>query len=336
MRITQVIVTDAFAGTERYVVEVSGELSRRGHDVAVIGGQPANMRRLLPDDVSWTPAPAAKPAVRALVGGGRRDLVHSHDAKSDFVVAMAAPATRGVRVSTRHLTVRRGYSSTAVRLAPLVRRAMRCELAVSAFVAGAVESRVDEVIVNGVRPVADVTTPRQPVVLVAQRFAPEKATGLALDAWAASGLGDRGWRLQMAGDGPQRGELETRAAQLPGVELLGWVDDLEPLLACASILLAPAPSEPCGLTVLEAMAHGLPVVATDSGGHVETVAREPTAALFAAGDASGAAGHLVRLASDEPARAAYGEALRTLQRRELTLSRHVDRLEAAYARARCS
>lgn len=333
LRITQVIVTDAFAGTERYAIEIGSELARRGHDVRVVGGAAGAMQRLLPPEVGWRPGSTAPQAVRELVRGGRRDIVHSHITKADFAAMMAAPATGGARISTRHITARRGWSPTAARLARVVRAGLAQELAVSAFVADAVETTVDQVVVNGVRSVPDVTAGRERVVLVAQRLAAEKETLLALHAWAASGLAERGWELQVAGDGPQRDEVAAAAESVPGVRLLGWVDDMDRLLDSAAILLAPASAEPCGLTVLEAMAHGLPVVAPHSGGPLETLGRLPGAATFAAGDVAGAAAQLRRLADDDDARAAYGIALRTLQRRELTLEVHVDRLESIYLAA---
>lgn len=333
LRITQVLATDRFAGTERYVVEVGAELSRRGHAVQVVGGEPVAMRRLLPPAVRWRAGGSARTALAALATGGRCDVVHSHITRADFVAAMAAPLTGGARISTRHITARRGYSPLAASLAGPVRRGLRREIAVSNFVATTVETAVDEVLVNGVAPVPDQPGPRERTVLVAQRLAAEKGTDVALRAFARSGLARQGWQLLVAGDGDQRAALERQAAGLDGVRFLGWVDDLQPLLASAGLLLAPAPAEPCGLTVLEAMAHGLPVVAAGSGGHLETVGREPGAALFPAGDEGGAATQLSRLATDETGRDRYARSLRDLQRRELTLARHVDRLEEIYARA---
>lgn len=330
LRVSHVVVTDAFAGTERYALEIGGELARRGHDVQIVGGAPTTMQRLLPPAVTWRPGATAPQAVRSLVRGGRRDIVHSHITKADFAVAMAAPATGGARVSTRHITARRGYGAAAARLARVVRAGLAQELAVSSFVADAVETRVDRVLVNGVQPIPDSAAPRDRVVLVAQRLAAEKETLLALRVWAASGLAARGWELHVAGDGPQREELAAAAREVPGVRLLGWVDDLDRLLSTSGILLAPAPAEPCGLTLLEAMAHGLAIVAPHSGGNVETLGRLPGAATFDAGDLNGAVSQLVRLADDDHARVRYGNELRALQRRELTLAGHVDRLESIY------
>lgn len=333
MRIAEVVTTGSFAGTERYAVEVGAELARRGHDVLVVGGEPVVMQRIVVPPVTWAPGATPAEALRSLVKGGRRDIVHSHITKADFVALAAAPVVGGARISTRHITARRGYGAPAARLAKVVRWAMARELAVSQFVADAVESPVDTVILNGVEPVPDVTTGRERTVLVAQRLEGEKQTDVALAAWAAAGLGRQGWRLAIAGSGGQETALRAQAAALgvaDDIDWLGWVDDLGARMRRAGILLAPAPAEPCGLTVLEAMAAGLPVVAPHSGGNPETLGQLPAAATFDPGDTAGAAAQLLRLVDDDAERERYGRALRELQRERLTLGRHVDQLETVY------
>lgn len=333
LRITEVVTTDVFAGTERYVADVSRELSRRGHEVTVVGGDPAPMIRATGPSVRWLPGASTRAAVRSLARGGARDVVHSHMTKADFVALATAPATRGARVSTRHITVPRGYSPAARRIAPLVRRSLSTELAVSEWSSQQLEHPADAVVLNGVASVPDSTVTRERLVVVAQRLAPEKDTTTALGAFAMSGLAGHGWRLQIAGSGveePTLRRLATAHGIAANTDFLGWVDDVDDLYDRAAILLAPAPTEPCGLTVIEAMAHGLPVVAAAAGGHLETVGQHHDAALFPSGDVRAAADQLARLAADPVARDAYGTALRTLQRERLTIGAHVDRLEQVY------
>lgn len=333
LRITQVVATEQFAGTERYVVEVGGELARRGHDVVVVGGQASAMQRLLPGSVRWYPGASLSNVVSVLARGGRRDIVHSHITRADFASLAAAPLTGGRRVSTRHITAPRGYSAAAKRAARPLRALLACEIAVSGFVSDQLDVPADVVLLNGVRNEEPVTCARRPVVLIAQRLAPEKDTATALRAWASSGLAGQGWRMEIAGEGPERAALERLAGELGitgSCTFLGWLDDPTAALRMSSILFAPAPAEPCGLTVLEAMAVGTPVVAAGSGGHEETVGRVPGAALFPPGDDEAAAAHLVRLAGDGACRAAYSSALRRRQRGLLSIDAHVDRLERLY------
>jgi len=90
------------------------------------------------------------------------------------------------------------------------------------------------------------------------------------------------------------------------------------------MLLAPTPIEAFGLSVLEAMSHGLPVVAAGAGGHLETVGSTPGAALFAPGDAAAAARQLARLITDPRDRRRYGDALRERQRTLFTAERQTE------------
>jgi glycosyltransferase involved in cell wall biosynthesis len=172
-------------------------------------------------------------------------------------------------------------------------------------------------------------------VLVAQRLDPEKDTTTAVRAWARSGLGEEGWTLDLAGAGSELDAIRSLVAELgvaSSVRLLGRVDDLADRMARASILLATAPAEPFGLTVTEAMAARLPIVAADGGGHHELLAPAAPEQLVAAGDVDAFAAALEHLAADEEARRRLGAANRRRYESAYTLERHVDRLDEVYAR----
>ena len=75
--------------------------------------------------------------------------------------------------------------------------------------------------------------------------------------------------LWLAGDGPLKDELQKLAEKLgikPRVRFLGWRDDTAALLQTADLFVCPSRHEPLGNVVIEAWAHGLPVVAADSMG----------------------------------------------------------------------
>lgn len=333
LRVTHLITNAEFAGTERYVVDVSTQLIERGHDVVVIGGKPESMQALLPDGVRWHEGASASTALRQLVAGGRRDIVHSHNAKGDFVALMGAPVSGGSRVSTRHITAPRGYSPLARRLGRVVRAALRTEIAVSRWTSDQLERPADVVLLNGVQPQPDVTAQRRDVVLLAQRLDPEKDTETALRAWAHSRLGERGWTLRIAGSGSEREKLDALVGSLgitASTEFTGWVPEVGELYRTSAVFFAPAPTEPCGLSILESMAQGMAVVAAASGGTLETVGTHPRAAMFPPGDAEAASVQLLRLADDPDLRSGYGDELRELQRTSFSISVHVDRLERLY------
>ena len=126
--------------------------------------------------------------------------------------------------------------------------------------------------------------------------------------------------------------MRTRATKLgvaSSVRFLGFVDDLSVRMRTAGILLATATREPFGLSVVEAMAARLPVVAARGGGHVESL-EHFEAALYSPGDVGEAAKTLRTLALDPAERASYGEALLQRYLDNYTMEAHVSRLEGIY------
>jgi N-acetyl-alpha-D-glucosaminyl L-malate synthase BshA len=97
-------------------------------------------------------------------------------------------------------------------------------------------------------------------------------------------------RLVMVGDGPDRGdaEEETRTLGLEDrVHFLGKIDNVAPLLASADLFLLPSSSESFGLSALEALASGVPVIGTNAGGVPEVVRDGETGILCGVGDVDG-------------------------------------------------
>ena len=107
--------------------------------------------------------------------------------------------------------------------------------------------------------------------------------------------------LVMVGDGPDRVEAEAEA-QMLGVErtvhFLGKIDVVAPLLAGADLFLLPSQSESFGLSALEALASGTPVVGSKAGGLVEVVKEGVTGALCEVGDVDAMARASVEILSD--------------------------------------
>jgi glycosyltransferase involved in cell wall biosynthesis len=186
------------------------------------------------------------------------------------------------------------------------------------------------VIHNGIAP-SDLSSPRTPTVGVLQRLEPEKGTDLALRAWAASRLGEVGWRLVVHGRGSQQNALEALAWKLnvaESVTFAGFVPDARAALASCGIFLATAPAEPFGLAVVEAMSVATPVVAADGGAHRETLGEEGR--YFPPGDVDACAAQLRRLSADSAERTRIGKSLRQRQRAMFSVTTHVDHLEQVY------
>jgi len=107
--------------------------------------------------------------------------------------------------------------------------------------------------------------------------------------------------LVMVGDGPDRVAAETEARALGvdrDVHFLGKIDAVAPLLAGADLFLLPSQSESFGLSALEALASGAPVVGSRTGGLVEVVKEGVTGALCDVGDVDAMAAASLEILSD--------------------------------------
>ena len=105
-------------------------------------------------------------------------------------------------------------------------------------------------------------------------------------------------RLLMAGDGPERAPAEALAHQLGVSEFvyfLGKRDHVERLIPLADVLLMPSEMESFGLAALEAMACGVPPVATRVGGVPELITHGVDGYLEAVGDVEGQANRIIAL-----------------------------------------
>jgi len=138
-------------------------------------------------------------------------------------------------------------------------------------------------------------------------------------------------RLLLVGEGPQREAIQewVRLRGLEGqVRLLGLRSDIPRLLSASDLFMLTSISEGIPLTIIEAMAAGLPVVATRVGGVPEMVDDGDTGLLVSAGDDRALAESILRLADVPALRNEMGE-----RGRSRSLTRFsADTMHAAYAR----
>jgi N-acetyl-alpha-D-glucosaminyl L-malate synthase BshA len=107
--------------------------------------------------------------------------------------------------------------------------------------------------------------------------------------------------LVMVGDGPDRPEAEEEARTLgvdSRVHFLGKIDNVAPLLSSADLFLLPSATESFGLSALEALASGVPVVGSRAGGMPEVVRDGETGVLCEPGDVDGMASAAYSILSD--------------------------------------
>jgi glycosyltransferase involved in cell wall biosynthesis len=139
--------------------------------------------------------------------------------------------------------------------------------------------------------------------------------------------------LVIVGEGPERPRLEAAAAAAglaDAVRLPGRRDDARRLLAALDLYANTSTSEGISLTILEAMAAGLPVVATRVGGSPEVVVDGETGRLVPARDPGAVAAALVELAGARERARALGEAGRRRVEARFTIERMLRRYLAAY------
>ena len=349
IRVTHVILQLHTGGMEKLLVEFARHADRDRFDLRFIciGGHGQ-----VADEIAGCNWPVTclgyPPGLRPdlIVGlarqfaAARADVVHTHN---NVPLIYGGPASRlaGVRavVQTRHgqaigTTARH---RAAFRMASLFAGRVVCvsEDAKRLSAAEGVAPRRLSVIRNGIDTARFAylgPVPDGPVVTVG-RLVPAKGVDTLLRAAARVARRRPGFRLEIAGDGVARPGLEALAVELgltDRVRFLGNVQDVPGLLARASALALPSLSEGISLTLLEAAARGLPIVATRVGGNPEVVEDGVTGRLVAPADAAELASALVDLEANPNGARVMGRAGRERVERLFDVRRMVAEYEALY------
>ena len=287
-------------------------------------------------------------AARELLAVLRRErpqILHANSSKAGVLGRLAAAATGvPVRVFTVHgwaFKAHRGAAATAYLWADRLMRPLTTWTVCVAESERAAGLRARTcgagntvVIRNGVdlgRPRRRHAPGRGPVtVLAVGRLRHPKDFPTLVRAAAAVPPG--ALRVLVAGDGPERAALESDIARLGlagTVELLGERTDVPELLARSDVFALSSRSEGLPMSVLEAMAAELPVVASRVGGVGELVRDGATGTLVPPGDSAALAHALAQLAADPELRARMGAAGRRRAEEEFGL----ERFGRAHARA---
>jgi glycosyltransferase involved in cell wall biosynthesis len=175
----------------------------------------------------------------------------------------------------------------------------------------------------------------EPVVVYAGRLDAAKGVPLLMAGWDhyRAAAGDGGLRLLIVGAGPLEDEVAAWAATRPSVRLVGQVDGAtcaRLMSGARAVLLPSAWEETFGLVVVEAMALGVPPVATAHGSFTELITDGVDGVLFRPGDPA-ALGQAVADAAAEPARyATYGRQARETYEKRFDPDRNLDQLTGIY------
>jgi len=343
-------------GAERHVVDLAVALVRQGCEVTVACSITGGLSDLLEEaDVPVRPlldklakrrvSVAFVRGLRRLVREERFDLVHAHIYASASAAAIAVLGTGVPLVITEHTEAlwqgrRERWASRRV-----YRRAEHI-IAVSS----AIRRRLIErdaapperitVIPNAVIPARDAppSTPpdgwrERPLVGVVARLQPEKGVAEFLKAAAHVSASFPEARFLVVGDGPLRDELLGLAEHLgvgKRVRFLGHRADARALIRLLDVLVVPSLTEGAPLIVLEAMAAGVPVIASAVGGIPDQIRHEKEGLLVPAGDPAALGDALLELLQDPAHARRLGEAGRQRADSEFSHATMVRRIEAVY------
>ena len=298
-RICHVSMTLLTGGLERLLVEFGRHHDANRFDLRFVSlaelGPPAEELRRMGFSVESVNLPGrgklpALRSLRSLLQRDRVDIVHTHNTYAHFYGTVAA-SWAGVRsvINSQH---GRGCGPRAkdkllFRLANLkTSRVVGVSEDAAALCRGEDPwaATKTKVIWNGIDTSRFVYRgPAQsPVAISVARLSPEKDFPTLLQATAIVVRSVPEFKLMMIGNGSERARLEALTKSLgiePNVEFLGERSDVPELLAQAGFFVSSSKSEGISLTILEAMAVGLPVVTTRVGGNPEIILEGQTGHL---------------------------------------------------------
>lgn len=347
-RILYICDLNAHGGTQTHLLQILAGLdrSRCAPAVAALTLSDDLRRKLTALDVAFTDMAlrgAFKAStLRSLVSLGnlarrqRVDLLHGFLYQGNIVTAAVsqlggAPYVTSVRNMDRwKTTLQRQISRIAH--AGASRIIFNAEASREETIAAESIRRERTVVIrNGVDvPEGDRVPPppdRAPTAACIGSLSAKKGHAVLLDAFSIARKSLPQARLLLAGDGPLRERLAWRAREHgleAAVEFLGHREDIGAVHAAADVVVLTSLEEGLPNALLEAMAHGLPVVATDVGGNREVVEHEVTGLLAAPGDRDAVAQALVRLLTDRDLAARMGAAGRERVRRHFGLRAMLD------------
>ncbi len=268
------------------------------------------------------------------------DVLHTHNTRPLIVGGLSARLAGVSRViHTRHgqRAVNSRRQKLAFRLASMTLNRFICVSQDSADLTAAegVSSKRIGTIWNGIdterfQPGRDL---RGPVVAVG-RLSPEKDFATLIRAAAIAIRQDPSFRLEIAGDGVCMPALKDLIDQLgisdQSVRLLGPVQDIPGLLSRASVFALSSLTEGVSLAIMEAMASGLPVVATRVGGNPEVIADGETGLLVPHSDPESFATALLALWQNPNERQRMGDRGRLRATEQFDVRRMIASYERLY------
>lgn len=263
-------------------------------------------------------------------------IIHAHGIRGAFIAALAPMArSRQILTTLHNIAPQTPLAKLAL---SFIRARSRAVICVSNAVAASANTANAEIISNGVQvakfaaPSRDLSrqsfglAPGEFVVATASRLSPEKGIDVLLDAARLTPE----ITYLIAGAGPDGPMLTASAPK--NVTLLGPIPDVAPLFRAADLVVMPSRSEGQGITALEAMAAGTPVVASDVGGLKETITAEVNGLLVPPESAGDLANAVRRLSSNRELLGALGKNAADYAIKSGDVKTMMARIEQVYAK----
>lgn len=354
------LVTDSLevGGAERHVVDLAVALHQKGFEVVVacsvsgplaqpLLGAGVPVKPMLDRKVKRRVSLTYALRLRRLMKGARFDLVHAHVYASGAAATLASLGSGVPLVLTEHTE-----ALWQGRRARTVSRFVYARARHIIVVSNAIRRRLIErdgvppnlitVVPNAVSAVACTAAAPQglpaelgegPLVGVIARLQPEKGLDHFLKAAARVAALVPEARFIVVGDGPLRGELEALARRIgvgESICFLGFRADAREVTGLLDVLVVPSLTEGSPLVVLEAMAAGVPVVASDVGGIPDQIRHEREGLLVPPGDPKALEVALLCLLRDPAYARVLGEEGRRRAHSKFGHGRMVRRIEEVY------
>lgn len=350
MKILHIDTGKEFRGGQDLALSLARGLQTRGNRQSILCPRDGPLARHAASAGLETLPLSNLPTLRRLLRERQFDVIHAHDAKAQtisFRASLGLPvvrvASRLVAFTPRHPLIHRWkYTRTChgvIALSQSVRQVL--------IAAGVPESHI-AVILPGIDLPSELPSPAARAVARARfgyrgdefvighlaAFTPEKGQDIALEAALLFASRLPNARLILAGDGPERStarmtELARRASAI--AQLPGFIESPDDFYAALDLFLMPSRSEAWGLTALRAMAHALPVIASNVGGLPEVVEHLATGWLITPESPAALADAIVEAASD-PARLAQFGSNGRRRAAQFSIVRTVEQTERFYLR----
>ncbi len=304
-------------GVQQQVLGLARSLRAKGHEVRVLGpcdGPPPDafvtpLGNSLPTAVNGSIAPLAPDASAALrtiraLNDEAFDVVHVHEPLVPGPSLTALLVKMAPVVATFHSAGESAAYRTFSRQLKWVASRIDIRVAVSKDAVELAQRYIGgdyEVLFNGIELgdyLTPSTTPRENAIFFIGRHEERKGLSNLLEALAKLPPDVRLW---IASDGPQTAELKIRFASDQRIEWLGRISDSEKIsrMGRASVFCAPSlHGESFGVVLLEAMAAGTPVVASNLDGYRNVATDDETALLVETGNVASLASALARVLDD--------------------------------------